>query len=200
MRPAVFLDRDGTIIREVHHIARPEQVEILPGAAAAIGDLRRAGFACVVVSNQSAVGRGMITLEDVRLVQAEVEKRLASEGVRIDGFYFSPIAPIGSDRRLVEHPERKPGPGMLVRAARELDLDLRASWMIGDMLSDLLAGRNAGCRASILVRTGHGGKADDETIAAADRVVDDLGAAARLIVQTAAGRPLRPTERRSPNE
>lgn len=182
MRPAVFLDRDGTIIEEVHYIADPARVRLLSGAAEGLRLLRRAGFACVVVSNQSAVGRGMVTVADVGRVQAEVERQLVQAGAGIDRFYFCPEPPRGGDRTVVEHPDRKPGPGMLLRAARELGLDLSKSWAVGDMISDLLAGRNAGCRGAILVRTGYGARSEPEALPVAAAVVDDLCGAARHIL------------------
>lgn len=181
MRPAVFLDRDGTVIREVHYLADPDHVELLPGAASAIRSLREAGYLCVVVSNQSAVGRGMLTLETLELVHAEFCRRLTCEGAAIDGWYFCPEAPRTTDRTQVDHPDRKPAPGMLLRAAAELGIDLAASWMVGDMVSDLLAGRNAGCRGSILVRTGHGSR-DPDAAAYADHVAADLRGAADWIL------------------
>lgn len=182
MRPAVFLDRDGTVIRQVHYLSDPADVELIPGAAGALRDLRAAGFACVVVSNQSAVGRGMLTLEGVARVQEEFERQLAEEGAAIDGWYFCPAAPSTTDRTVVEHPERKPAPGMLLRAARELGLDVASSWMVGDMISDILAGRNAGCRGTILVRTGYGAEAADAA-AIADHVAADLAGAAAWILE-----------------
>ncbi len=156
--PAVFLDRDGTLIEHVHHLVDPSQVRLIPGAAEAVIRLRAAGYQIVLVTNQSVIGRGFLTEEGLDRVHAEMNKQLAARGTQVDGIYFCPVAPTVSDPRLVDHPDRKPGPGMLLRAARELDLDLRQSWMVGDMVSDLLAGRNAGCKGSILVRTGHGQK------------------------------------------
>lgn len=185
MRPAVFMDRDGTIIEEAHYIASPEQVRLLPGAAAGIRALREAGFACVVISNQSAVGRGMIQEADVLAVQAEVERQLAAEGgAALDGFYWCPVKPLGTDREVIEHPDRKPGPGLLLRAAEDLGLDLARSWMVGDLISDLLAGRNAGVRGSILVRTGYGARVDPSH-PAVDLVAEDLREAAELVLQSA---------------
>lgn len=182
MRPAVFLDRDGTVIQQVHYLSDPAHVALIPGAAGALRDLRAAGFACVVVSNQSAVGRGLLTLEGLAQVHDEFVRQLTAENAAIDGWYFCPVAPGTTDRSQTEHPDRKPAPGMLLRAARDLDLDIPASWMVGDMISDILAGRNAGCRGSILVRTGYGADATD-AIEAADHVADDLRAAAGWILK-----------------
>lgn len=185
MKPAVFLDRDGTIIEQVHYIRDPADVRLISGAAEAIARLRTAGFACVAVSNQSAVGRGIMTIEDVDRVQREVDRQLAQAGAALDGWYFCPVAPpaerTNTERAIVDHPDRKPGPGMLLRAARELDLDLASSWMVGDMLSDLHAGRNAGVRGAVLVRTGHGETVGDPG-GAAGHVAPDLLHAAQWIL------------------
>lgn len=153
-RPAVFLDRDGTLIEDTHYLVDPRHVRLLRGAAEALRRLQAAGFACVVVTNQSAIARGMLTEDGLRRVHEELSRQLAERGTALDGFYYCPEAPGADDPTVVEHPDRKPGPGMLLRAAAELGLDLGASWMIGDAISDALAGRNAGCRGSILVRTG----------------------------------------------
>ncbi|MBC7835849.1 MAG: HAD-IIIA family hydrolase [Phycisphaerales bacterium] len=184
MRPAVFLDRDGTIIAEEHYLADPARVRVLAGAAEGIRELREAGFACVIVSNQSAVGRGVLSLEMLGLVQDEVLRRLVAAGAGeggVDGWYFCPEVPATNDRTVIDHPDRKPGPGMLLRAARDLHLDLASSWMIGDMLSDLLAGRNAGCRGSILVRTGYGAGVEDECRGHASYIAESLLDASRWI-------------------
>ncbi len=156
MRPAVFLDRDGTIITSVHYLADPELVRLIDGAARAVRSLRSAGYAVVVVSNQSAVGRGLLSVGRLFEVHDEMCQQLAEEGASLDGFYFCPAVPASDDRTAIDHPDRKPAPGMLLRASIDLDLDLSRSWMIGDLVSDVLAGRNAGCRGSILVLTGLG--------------------------------------------
>ena len=176
-KPAVFLDRDGTIIRNVHHLADPDLVELLPGAAAGIQKLRAAGYACVVVSNQSAVGRGLLTLETLEVIHQTMCQQLRQAGSEIDGWYFCPEAPSTEDRTEIEHPDRKPGPGMLLRAAAELDLDLSLSWMVGDMVSDVMAGFNAGCKGSVLVRTGYGA-VEKQSDAIASYIAADLSQAA----------------------
>lgn len=181
LRLAVFLDRDGTVIEHVHYIADPAHVRLLPGAAEALRRLRSAGYALVVITNQSAIGRGIITLDQYEAVDAETRRQLDAERVALDGVYHCPEPPEGDDPRVVTHADRKPGPGMLLRAAQELGLDLSRSWMIGDMISDVLAGRNAGCRGSFLVRTG---KRPDERTTGGDgwSIVDDLPAAADAIL------------------
>jgi D-glycero-D-manno-heptose 1,7-bisphosphate phosphatase len=180
-KPAVFLDRDGTIVEQVHHLCDPADIKLINGAADAIRKLRDAGFATVVVTNQSVIGRGMLTVEGLELIHAEMNRQLAAQDTKFDAIYFCPVAPGDNGRERIEHPDRKPGPGMLRRAAREMGLDLSASWMVGDMISDVLAGRNAGCRATILVRTGFGAT-QDLNHSAIDFVADDLLAAAELIL------------------
>lgn len=190
MHPAAFLDRDGTIIREVHYISRPDQVEILPRAADAIKLLAAAGYTCIIVSNQSGVGRGKLTEADMHAVQAEVDHQLAAAGANLHAAYFCTVPPppdtdTAPDRRSrVDHPDRKPGPGMLLRAAREHNLDLTRSVMVGDMLSDILAGKNAGVATTIHVKTGHGAT-QPEAMKQADFAAQDLYDAARWLVARA---------------
>lgn len=181
MRRAAFLDRDGTIIENVHHLADPALVRLIPGAAKGIQMLRDSGFACVVVSNQSAVGRGLLTLETLELIHQEMCRQLAQVGTAVDGWYFCPEAPKTSDRTAIDHPDRKPAPGMLLRAAKELGLDVGSSWMVGDMVSDVLAGQNAGCMGTILVKTGFGNGQTDAN-ALATHVAQDLLVAAQWLV------------------
>jgi D-glycero-D-manno-heptose 1,7-bisphosphate phosphatase len=182
-RPAVFLDRDGTIIEAVHYLRDPALVRLLPGAADAIRRLRAAGYACVVVTNQSAIGRGLLTVEGYHAVHAELERRLAEAGAALDGAYFCPTVPASDDRSAIDDPDRKPGPGMLLRAAADLGLDLARSWMVGDMISDALAGLHAGCRGSILVACGQGRAGElPAEVAARTVVVADLAVAADHIL------------------
>jgi histidinol-phosphate phosphatase family protein len=190
-RPAVFLDRDGTLIEHVHDLSDPAEVRLLPGVTGALRRLQRAGFACVVVTNQPAVGRGRITEAQVREVHDEMGRQLAAEGAAVDAVYFCPEAPAGSDPTVVEHVDRKPGPGMLLRAAGDLGLDLGASWMVGDTVRDVLAGVNARCLGSVLVRTGKGPGAVEPGPGISYHTTDDLAAAADLILRarTPAARP-----------
>jgi D-glycero-D-manno-heptose 1,7-bisphosphate phosphatase len=183
LRPAVFLDRDGTLIEERSYITRPDQVKLLPGAAAAIRQLRQAGFACVVVTNQSAVGKGMITLADLGHIHVEMLRQLREAGTELDGLYSCPFSPSPTDSTKRFHPDRKPAPGMLLRAAREIGLDLANSWMVGDRDSDVLAGRNAGCRESILIRTGYDVIPTLIQFGGDCPVEDDLPAVARRILR-----------------
>jgi D-glycero-D-manno-heptose 1,7-bisphosphate phosphatase len=154
LRPAIFLDRDGTIIKHVHHLCSPEQVEILPGVAEALRLWQKAGFICVVVTNQSVIGRGMLSVAGLNAIHHRMEQLLAEQSVGVAGIYFSPHVPQTADLGKIEFFDRKPGPGMLLRAAQELGISLTISWMIGDSLSDVLAGANAGCKGSCLLQTG----------------------------------------------
>lgn len=156
-RPAVFLDRDGVLIEEVHYLARVEQVRMIPGAAEAVRRLNAAGLPVVVVTNQAGVARGYFPESQVGVVHEHLSRLLSDEaGGRIDLYDYSPYHPtegVGDYRRDTDC--RKPNPGMLVRCAARLDLDLGRSWMVGDKRSDLEAGAAVGCR-TLLVQTGYG--------------------------------------------
>lgn len=141
---AVFLDRDGTLIDDVGYIRDPADVRVLAGCASSLAELRAVGFRLIVVSNQSGIGRGLIEPEQARLVEEEVALQLRSQGVRVDAAYFCPHAPDAGCTC------RKPLPGMLYDAARDLDIDLHRSWVVGDRPTDVMAGRQAGCRTALL--------------------------------------------------
>jgi histidinol-phosphate phosphatase family protein len=136
---AVFLDRDGTVIEERGYLANPDLVQIVPGAAEALKMLRRDGWKLFFISNQSGLGRGFFTPEEMQAVHQRCLAALKSEGVEIDGSYICVHTP--EDRCSC----RKPSPWLVERAAREHGIDLSASWMIGDRGGDILCGRNAGC-------------------------------------------------------
>lgn len=171
MRPAVFLDRDGTLNEEVDYLSDPEQLVLIPGAARAVARLNERGIPVVVVTNQSGIGRGKYDWADFEAVMARMAALLAQEHARIDAVYASPHHEKGQGAYAVaDHPERKPNPGMLLRAAKEFGLDLPRSWMVGDKALDLEAGRRAGCRVA-LVRTGYGSQVDGSL---ADLVAQDL--------------------------
>lgn len=157
MRPAVFLDRDGTLIEERGYLDRLEQVTLFPWTADAIRLLNRAGYATVVITNQAAIGRGMIDEPFLRQVHDALDAHLAAGNARIERYYFCPHHPeaaIEQYRRACRC--RKPGPAMIEQACQEMDLDPRRSIMVGDRWLDVGAGRAAGTGA-VMVRTGHGG-------------------------------------------
>jgi D-glycero-D-manno-heptose 1,7-bisphosphate phosphatase len=175
---AIFLDRDGTINEERHYLHRPEDVAVFPGAGAALKRLQEAGYKLFIVSNQSGVGRGYFTLEDVERVNERLLQELGREGVRIDKIYIAPESPDVPSRG------RKPSPQFLFDARDEFGVDLGASYMIGDKLIDLECGWNAGVKNCILVRTGYGAETerrDAQQIANAT-TFDDLGAATDWIL------------------
>ena len=148
-RPAVFLDRDGTFIEERGYLDRLDLLQLFPFAADAIRLLNRAGYAVVVATNQSAIGRGVISEAFLQDVHHEIDRRLALGNARIDRYYYCPHHPdAGCDCR-------KPQPGLVQRACREMGLDPRRSVMIGDRWLDVACGAAAGTRG-VLVRTGHG--------------------------------------------
>ncbi len=182
MRPTIFVDRDGTLIVEgPEPLAGPAGVHLLPGAVEALKRFRAAGYRIVVVSNQSAVAMGRITEEDVRLVHSHLGHLLADLGAAVDGFYHCPHHPQGKVPAYTRVCAcRKPEPGLLLQAAKNLEIDLAASWAVGDMARDLAAGRAAGTR-TCLVRTGKG--AAEQAHADFDLVAEDLREAAELILE-----------------
>lgn len=171
-RRFIVLDRDGTIIEEREYLSDPDQVTLIPGAAAALRQFQQMGFGLAVITNQSGVGRGYFDLEQVKLVHERLERLLASEGVRLDGFYVCPHTPDDACAC------RKPSTGLMQQASSELGFSLQESIVIGDKACDIDMGRMAGA-TTFLVRTGYG--AQYENSVAASFVVDDLAAATELI-------------------
>ncbi|PIR19663.1 MAG: D,D-heptose 1,7-bisphosphate phosphatase [Elusimicrobia bacterium CG11_big_fil_rev_8_21_14_0_20_64_6] len=170
---AVFIDRDGVLIRDADHLDSVAGLKVYKRSAQALKLLRGAGFKIIVVTNQSGVARGYFTLTTVRAIHAELRRRLARQGARLDAIYVSPHGPDSG------HPWRKPGTGMLLAAGREFGLDLKRSYLIGDKTSDIECARRAGC-ASILVLTGKGGR-DRAYAAKPSAVRRDILAAANWI-------------------
>lgn len=167
---AIFLDRDGTLIREVNYCSDPKQVEIFPGVPAALLRLKAAGYKLIVISNQAGIGRGYFTEAQYRLVEAEVARAILP--ATFDAVYFCPDRPdLATDRR-------KPAPGMVFEAERDHKINLTRSFFVGDKGIDVLCGRTAGMR-TILVKTGYGEK---ETQAAPDWIAEDFVAAAEIIL------------------
>jgi D-glycero-D-manno-heptose 1,7-bisphosphate phosphatase len=159
VRPAVFFDRDGTLIVDKNYLSKPEEVELIPGAAEAIRILRDVGYRVYVVSNQSGVARGYFSEASVRRVTSHLRALLAAQGARLDGFFHCPHHPQGTVARYRKDCRcRKPGPGMVEAAARRHPLDLRRSFIVGDKIDDLSTARAAGLAGGILVLTGYGKK------------------------------------------
>lgn len=144
--PAAFLDRDGVLIEDSGYPHRPEHLTLIPGAAAAVRRMNEAGYRTVIVTNQSGVARGLFSEETMNAFNALLVARLADEGAIIDAVYSAPFHPeaIEARYRHPDHPDRKPNPGMLLRAIAEHDLDPTQSFIIGDQTRDLQAGERAG--------------------------------------------------------
>ncbi len=180
-RPAVFVDRDDTLIEDSGYISDPDQVELLEGTASAIARLREAGLPVVVVSNQSGIARGLFSEEQLAKVHQRMQDLLQEQGTGVDAIYYCPYLDgpeaVQSDYRR-DSDLRKPKPGMLLLAAEEMSIDLGGSWMVGDSERDVEAGRAAGCQAVLLTRSG------TTASASADFVVADLPAAADLILSS----------------
>ncbi len=180
LRPALFLDRDGTICALVPYLSRPRDVALLPGAAAALSRAQAGGWRLVVVTNQSGIARGLMTRADVDAVHAQLDRLLRAAGVAIDGYYVCP-----------HHPDytglcacRKPAPGLLLEAARDLGIDLGRSALAGDTVEDVTAGAAAGCRP-FLVMTGYGAeqvRTRAGQLPPGTQVVTDLPAAVQVLL------------------
>jgi len=179
MKRAVFLDRDGTIIREREYLKSPGEVELFPGVAAAMKQLQDAGLLLFLVSNQSGVGRGYFTMADVENVHRHLAALIAKDGVKFQKIYVATEAPDQPSRG------RKPSPQFLFDAREEFGVDLGASYIIGDKLIDLECGWNAGVRKSILVRTGYGAEWEKKEPEKVKRAVvaDDVSTAVNWILR-----------------
>ena len=181
MQRAVFLDRDGTLIVEKNYLCKPEDVELFPGAGVALKRLQDAGFKLIMVTNQSGIGRGYFTMADAERVNERVCADFAAHGVKFEKIYIAPEGPDQPSRG------RKPSAEFLFDARNEFGLDLAQSYMIGDKMSDLECGWNAGVKVCILVRTGYGSKVERESGGELTRavIVNDLPAAADWILRNA---------------
>ena len=187
MRPAVFLDRDGTVIEERGYLGHLDLIELFPGSAQAIRLLKDAGYAVVIVTNQAGVARGLFDEAFVQSAHARLDAMLREQGALVDGYYYCPHHPDGSvDRYALRCECRKPAPGMVRQAAADLDLDVARSFVVGDKWLDVGLATNAGARG-VLVRTGYGGGGDLVPPAGCEPVVivDTLLDAARWIVDAA---------------
>lgn len=181
-RRAVFLDRDGTINVEVEYLGKSRDARLLPGVGEAMARLGQAGLAVVVVSNQSGLARGYFSEQDLAAVRFELATQLARSGARVDGWYHCPHHPQGVVAHLaVDCDCRKPAPGLILRAAKELGLRLDGSFMVGDRLRDVACGKAAGLQ-SILVRSGQDDGPPSGPHETPDHEAADLGAAVDWIL------------------
>ena len=165
-RPAIFFDRDGVLNVDHGYVVDPTKLDWMPRAREAILKVNQHGFAAVVISNQSGIGRGMFDAADVDHFHGVMQAQLAEIGAQMDAFYYCPFVPeaIFDEFRHPDHPDRKPNPGLILRAAEELGLDLARSAMIGDRTSDVEAAQRAGVKG-VLYR---GGPLDDLVVSLLD--------------------------------
>jgi len=178
-RRAVFLDRDGTVCVLVDYLQDPDDVELLPGSAEAIKILNDTGFLVVIITNQSALARGYFTEAVLETVHERMHRLLEKAGAHIDAIYFCP-----------HHPDdkcgcRKPEPGLVLRSSKELGVDLSRSFMVGDKIADVTAGKSAGCKG-ILVLTGYGSgelALRDKWDSVPDHIADNLLGAVEWIMK-----------------
>jgi D-glycero-D-manno-heptose 1,7-bisphosphate phosphatase len=162
-KPAVFLDRDGTLIKDVGYLAEPSGIRLYRGVAQALRKLRAAGYLLFVLTNQSGVARGYFPESSVKKVHRALQARLKAQGARIDGFYYCPHypgAPLKAYAKICSC--RKPNPGMVRQASRSFAVDLKKSYMVGDKLDDLGLAVRAGLAGAYLVRTGNGRRSERE--------------------------------------
>lgn len=143
-KKTIFFDRDGTLIIDKVYLNDPEQIVYLPGAFEALRQLRDAGYQFVIVTNQSGVPRGLVTIENLNEIHRRIADEFTRHGISFAGFYYAPFS-VESN-----HPMRKPNPGMLLAAAADHDIDLEKSWIVGDRMTDAEAGRRVGCRSILL--------------------------------------------------
>ena len=184
LRPAVFLDRDGTLNEDVGYLSAMSQLTLYPFAIDAVRLLNRAGYVVPMVTNQGGIGMGAIQASFVEDLHAEIDRRLAAGGAHVDGWYSCPHHPEAIiDALRVECRCRKPAPGMAEAAIRDLGIDPARSWMVGDKWVDVQLGHNIGAR-SILVRTGWGRRVEGARPEGqrVEAIVDDLAAAVAFIL------------------
>jgi D-glycero-D-manno-heptose 1,7-bisphosphate phosphatase len=180
---AIFLDRDGTLNRDLGFVHQPDDLQLIDNAVAGLRRMAAGGFRLFITTNQSGVARGHFTEADMDAFNVALRDRLRAEGVEIEAIYCCPFHPDASvEAYRQDSPFRKPQPGMILQAAAEHALDLRASFAIGDKKSDILAGQAAGCR-TILVQTGAAGAGENDLHATPDFIAADLLAAAEWIVR-----------------
>jgi D-glycero-D-manno-heptose 1,7-bisphosphate phosphatase len=181
---AIFLDRDGVINVERNFVLSPKDLELYPFAAGAIKKINKSGFLAIVVTNQSAVARNYITIDQLEGIHEELRSLLGRSGAYLDAVYYCPhrekIDEEVEDGRYIFDCEcRKPKPGMLLKAARDFDINLQESYFIGDSERDIVAGQRAGC-TTLGVRTGHGLKGNEKS---PDYVFDNLSIAVDFVLE-----------------
>ncbi len=185
----VFLDRDRTMIEDPGYLTDPDAVKLLPGVELALRSLAQAGFKLVVVTNQSAIARGLLTEDGLEQIHDEMRRQLSERGVELDAVYYCPYHPDGSVEGYTRvSVDCKPSPGMLLRASKDLQINLQDSWMVGDSPRDIEAGQRADCRTVRVRLKGDGEHEQDEDVQA-DFTVRNLVDAARVILRESGAGP-----------
>lgn len=172
MNKAIFIDKDGTLIKDVPYNVNPSLIELMPGVGGALKRLQDEGYKIVVISNQSGVARGLFEEEKLKHVERELKDQLSAFRVILNGFYYCPHLPEAkgkAEEYAVACDCRKPKAGLLFKAAQELDIELENSWMIGDILNDVEAGNRAGCK-TILFDSG----GETEWVLSDQRIPDNI--------------------------
>jgi len=175
---AIFLDRDGTINKHIGFLRKSEELELLPGASEAIKLINSSGYLAIVITNQPVIARGEVTVDGLQEIHNKLETELGKDGAYIDGLYYCPHHPDkGFEGEIVELKFecdcRKPKPGLILRAAKDFNIDLASSWMIGDGANDVGCGKNAGCRTALIASTHNFGQ---------NITADSLSAAVKMIL------------------
>ncbi len=171
--PAIFLDRDGTMNVDHGYVHESDNFQFIDGVIDAMRELKKMGYALVMVTNQSGIARGIFTEDAFTHLTEWMDWSLADREVEVDGIYYCPHHPEGIEEEYRQECDcRKPQPGMLLSAQKELNIDMAASYMVGDKIDDMLAGKAAGVGIKVLVRSGKPVTAESEN--AADWVIDSL--------------------------
>jgi len=182
MNKAVFLDRDGTIVEDVGYMNSPQQIQFIPGSIEAIKKLNEAGFKVVVITNQAGVARGLITEDMLQTIDKTLHKWILSGGAHLDGLYYCPHHPEHGVHPYKQACEcRKPHPGLIKRAHRDLNINLAQSYMIGDKATDVEAGKRAGTK-TIYVLTGRGKGEKDRLQEKPDHIAENLADAVKWLL------------------
>lgn len=167
MKPAIFLDRDGTINIDYNYVHKIEDFDFIDGVIDAMLELKQMGYLLVITTNQSGIARGKFSLEQFEKLTEWMDWCLMDRGVELDGIYYCPHDPLTTECEC-----RKPNPGMILTAQKALNIDLSQSYMVGDRYSDLMSGKNAGVKRTVLVKTGDA--LSDKALEVADWVIDSL--------------------------
>lgn len=184
MKKAVFIDKDGTLIPDIPYNTDPERITLLPESVEGLRQLKMEGYLLIIVSNQAGVARGFFKEEALLGVERKVRELLTAESIALDGFYYCPHHPEGSvEQYRVRCECRKPRPGLILRAAGDFNIDLHSSWMIGDILNDVEAGKRAGCR-TILIDNGNETEWLPGEFRSPDYLLKNINEAAMIILTT----------------